>query len=51
MKINFYVKLNSNSVGSLNIQIIPLVLNRNKDCIGSIEIDEVAFSLVEKLFN
>jgi len=51
MKINFDVKFVSGLVGSLNIQIIPLDLNRNKDCIDSIAIDEVAFSLVENLFN
>ncbi|EXR78716.1 hypothetical protein NRA19_15145 [Acinetobacter baumannii] len=51
MKINFEVKYVSGLVGSLNIQIIPLDLNRNKDCIDSIAIDEVAFSLVENLFN
>lgn len=51
MKINFDVKFVSGLVGSLNIQIMPLDLNRNKDCIDSIAIDEVAFSLVENLFN
>ncbi|HCA5285657.1 TPA: hypothetical protein MW252_001741 [Acinetobacter nosocomialis] len=51
MKINFDVKVVSGLVGSLNIQIIPLDLNRNKDCIDSIVIDEIAFSLVENLFN
>ncbi|HCD61176.1 MAG TPA: hypothetical protein DEQ53_03280 [Acinetobacter nosocomialis] len=51
MKINFDVKVVSGLVGSLNIQIIPLDLNRNKDCIDSIVIDEIAFSLVENIFN
>ncbi len=51
MKINFDVKVVSGLVGSLNIQIIPLDLNRNKDCIDSIVIDEIAFSLVENVFN
>jgi hypothetical protein len=51
MKINFEVKFVSGLVGSLNIQVIPLDLNRNKDCIDSIVIDEIAFSLVENLFN
>lgn len=51
MKINFDVKVVSGLVGSLNIQITPLDLNRNKDCIDSIVIDEIAFSLVENIFN
>ncbi|MBJ8432669.1 MULTISPECIES: hypothetical protein [Acinetobacter] len=51
MKINFDVKFVSGLVGSLNIQIIPLDLRRNNDCVGSIAIDEVAFSLVENFFN
>lgn len=51
MKINFDVKFVSGLVGSLNIQVIPLDLNRNKDCIDSIVIDEIAFSLVENVFN
>ncbi|PTV45795.1 hypothetical protein DBL02_09145 [Acinetobacter oleivorans] len=51
MKINFDVKFVSGLVGSLNIQIIPLDLKRNNDCVDSIAIDEVAFSLVENLFN
>ncbi|WP_042076827.1 hypothetical protein [Acinetobacter nosocomialis] len=51
MKINFDVKVVSGLVGSLNIQIIPLDLNRNKDCIDSIVVDEIAFSLVENIFN
>ncbi|MCU7696091.1 hypothetical protein OD757_02460 [Acinetobacter sp. AYS6] len=38
-------------MGSLNIQIIPLDLERNKNCVDSIAIDEIAFSLVEHLFN
>lgn len=51
MKINFDVKFVSGLVGSLNIQVIPLDLDRNKDCIDSIVIDEIAFSLVENVFN
>jgi len=51
MKINFDVKFVSGLVGSLKIQIIPLDLKRNNDCVDSIAIDEVAFSLVENLFN
>lgn len=51
MKINFDVKFVCGLAGSLNIQIIPLDLKRNNDCVDSIAIDEVAFSLVENFFN
>lgn len=51
MKINFDVKFVSGLVGSLNIQVIPMDLDRNENCIDSIVVDEIAFSLVENLFN
>ncbi|MDQ9036853.1 hypothetical protein RFH07_09545 [Acinetobacter seifertii] len=51
MKINFDVKFVSGLVGSLNMQVIPMDLDRNENCIDSIVVDEIAFSLVENLFN
>lgn len=51
MKINFDVKFVSGLVGSLNIQVIPMDLDRNENCIDSIVVDEIAFSFVENLFN
>ena len=51
MEIDFNVKSVSGLIGSLNIQIIPSDLNKNGSCLNSIVINEVAFSLVEHLFN
>lgn len=50
MKIDFNVKYFSGLYGSLNIQIIPSTLIDNPGFLNSIVIDEIAFSLVEKIF-
>lgn len=51
MKISFEVIPYSNGIYSgLNIQIIPYDLQRNPNCHNSIVIDELAFSLIERLF-
>lgn len=48
MQINFDVKFISGLVGSLNIQVIPMDLDRNENCIDSIVVDEIAFSEVDQ---
>lgn len=51
MKISFEVIPYSNGIYSgLNIQILPYDLQRNPNCHNSIVIDELAFSLIERLF-
>ncbi|QHH96413.1 hypothetical protein [Acinetobacter dispersus] len=50
MNIDFEVKYYSGLFGSLNMQIIPSSLQDNPNCLNSIVIDEIAFSLVEGFF-